>query len=247
MRKQTIAACLLLVPFVTGALAQDPKLESDMDKASYVIGRNIGDTIHGDGIELNVENFIIGLREALAGKDSKITEADAEKVMEKFQADMQKKMEEKAAKAATDNLAAGEKFLADNKAKEGVTVTESGLQYKVLAAGKGAKPTPLDTVTVHYHGTLIDGKVFDSSVERESPATFPVNGVIKGWTEALQLMTVGSKYQLVIPAGLAYGKAGAGRDIGPNSTLIFEVELLSIKGAAKPGLPPAPAPAPGQP
>ena len=132
-----------------------------------------------------------------------------------------------------DNLAAGTKFLNDNKKREGVKVTETGLQYEVLAAGKGEKPTPLDTVTVHYHGTLIDGTVFDSSVERKSPATFPVNGVIAGWTEALQLMQVGAKYKLFIPANLAYGKAGAGRDIGPNSTLIFEVELLSIKGQEK--------------
>ena len=109
-------------------------------------------------------------------------------------------------------------------------MTESGLQYEIISAGKGEKPTPLDTVTVHYHGTLIDGTVFDSSIERQTPATFPVNGVIAGWTEALQLMQVGAKYKLFIPADLAYGKSGAGRDIGPNSTLIFEVELLSIKG-----------------
>ena len=135
--------------------------------------------------------------------------------------------------ASVDNLAVGTKFLADNKKREGVQVTKSGLQYEVISAGKGQKPTSLDTVTVHYHGTLIDGTVFDSSVERQSPATFPVNGVIAGWTEALQLMEVGAKYKLFIPADLAYGKAGVGRDIGPNSTLIFEVELLSIKGQAK--------------
>jgi FKBP-type peptidyl-prolyl cis-trans isomerase FklB len=233
MFRHTIAACLLMASLATWIPAQEPKLESDRDKASYLIGRNIGETINGDGIELNIENLVIGLREGLTGKDSRITEADAMKVMEKFQAEMQKQAEAKTASAGADNLAAGTKFLNDNKKREGVKVTETGLQYEVLAAGKGEKPTPLDTVTVHYHGTLIDGTVFDSSVERKSPATFPVNGVIAGWTEALQLMQVGAKYKLFIPANLAYGKAGAGRDIGPNSTLIFEVELLSIKGQEK--------------
>ncbi len=230
MFRHTAAACLLLASLATGVSAQEPKLESDRDKASYLIGRNIGETINRDGIELNIDNLVIGLREGLTGKDSKITEADALKIMEKFQAEMQKQAEAKAASASAENLAAGTKFLSDNKKREGVKVTDSGLQYEVLAAGKGDKPTPLDTVTVHYHGTLIDGSVFDSSVQRKSPATFPVNGVIAGWTEALQLMQVGAKYKLFIPADLAYGKRGAGQDIGPNSTLIFEVELLSIKG-----------------
>ncbi len=233
MLKHTITASILLASLATGVPAQEPKLESDQDKASYLIGRNIGETINRDGIKLNIENLVIGLREGLTGKDSRITEADAVKIMETFQAEMQKQAEAKAASAAAENLAAGSKFLEDNKKREGVKVTKSGLQYEVLSAGKGAKPTPLDTVTVHYHGTLIDGTVFDSSVERKSPATFPVNGVIAGWTEALQLMQVGAKYKLFIPAGLAYGKSGAGRDIGPNATLIFEVELLSIKGEEK--------------
>ncbi len=233
MFRHTIAACLLLVSLATGVPAQEPKLESDRDKASYLIGRNIGETINRDGIELNIDNLVLGLREGLTGKDSKITEADAMKVMEKFQAEMRKQAEAKAASASAENLAAGTKFLGENKKREGVKVTKSGLQYEVLSAGKGAKPTPLDTVTVHYHGTLIDGTVFDSSVQRKSPATFPVNGVIAGWTEALQLMQVGAKYKLFIPANLAYGKAGAGGDIGPNSTLIFEVELLGIKTPGK--------------
>ena len=237
MIKRTIAACLLTASLATWIPAQEPKLESDREKASYLIGRNIGETINRDGIELSIENLVIGLREGLTGKDSRITEADAMKVMEKFQAEMQKQAEAKTASAGADNLAAGTKFLNDNKKREGVKVTETGLQYEVLSAGKGEKPTPLDTVSVHYHGTLMDGTVFDSSVERKSPATFPVNGVIAGWTEALQLMQVGAKYKLFIPANLAYGKAGAGRDIGPNSTLIFEVELLSIKGQEKEAVP----------
>ncbi|MDG2487759.1 MAG: FKBP-type peptidyl-prolyl cis-trans isomerase [Roseibacillus sp.] len=233
MLKHATAASLSLALLATSVQAEEPKLESERDKASYLIGRNIGETINRDGIKLNIENLVMGLREGLTGKDSKISEADAVKIMETFQAEMQKQAEAKAASASAENVAAGTKFLADNKKREGVKVTKSGLQYEVISAGKGAKPTPLDTVTVHYHGTLIDGTVFDSSVERKSPATFPVNGVIAGWTEALQLMEAGAKYKLFIPADLAYGKNGAGRDIGPNSTLIFEVELLSIKGQEK--------------
>ncbi|MDE0594619.1 MAG: FKBP-type peptidyl-prolyl cis-trans isomerase [Roseibacillus sp.] len=214
-------------------MAQEPKLESDMDKASYLIGRNIGETISADGIELNVDNMVAGLREALAGKDSRIAEADANKIMEKFQAEMQGKLEAKAKAKSLANVEAGQKFLEENKKREGVTVTESGLQYEVITVGTGDKPTALDTVKVHYHGTLMDGKVFDSSVERKQPAEFQVGGVIAGWTEALQLMPVGSKWKLTIPAKLAYGGQGAGRDIGPHATLIFEVELLSIKGKEK--------------
>jgi FKBP-type peptidyl-prolyl cis-trans isomerase len=233
MRKQTIAACLLLGSLLPGAIAQEPKLETEMDRVSYVIGRNIGESIRGDELELNIENLVAGLREALVGKESRISEADGRKLMNDFQGNMQKKMEAKAAAGALENVAAGQKFLDDNKKREGVTVTESGLQYEVLTAGKGAKPTSLDTVSVHYHGTLIDGTVFDSSRERNEPATFPVNGVIAGWTEALQLMPTGSKWRLVIPSKLAYGEQGAGRDIGPNATLIFEVAILSIAGKDK--------------
>ncbi len=233
MRRHTAAACLLLVVLIPSAMAQEPKLESDMDKASYLIGRNIGETISADGIELNVDNMVAGLREALAGKDARIAEADANKIMEKFQAEMQAKMQAKAKSKSLANVEAGQKFLEENKKREGVTVTESGLQYEVITVGTGDKPTALDTVKVHYHGTLMDGKVFDSSVERKQPAEFQVGGVIAGWTEALQLMPVGSKWKLTIPAKLAYGGQGAGRDIGPHATLIFEVELLSIKGKEK--------------
>lgn len=201
-----------------------------MDKASYLIGRNIGGSIKSDDIEVNVESMVAGLREALAGKESKISDADADKIMEKFQADMQAKMQAKSKADSLANVEAGQKFLEENKKREGVKVTESGLQYEVIKAGDGEKPTAIDTVSVHYHGTLIDGKVFDSSVERKQPAEFQVGGVIAGWTEALQLMPVGSKWKLTIPAKLAYGAQGAGRDIGPHSTLIFEVELLEIKG-----------------
>lgn len=233
MRNYLTAACLLSVT-LSGAFAQDVKLETPKDKASYVIGRNIGETISGDGIELNVDNLIAGLREALAGKDSRIPKAEAQKVMAEFQKEMQKQMAAKAEAKAKANQEAGKKFLEDNKKREGVKVTESGLQYEVIKAAEGAKPKASDTVTVHYHGTLIDGTVFDSSVERKEPTSFPVGGVIAGWTEALKLMPVGAKWKLYIPAELAYGARGAGRDIGPHATLIFEVELLSIKGADAP-------------
>lgn len=233
MRSYVTAACLLSVT-LSGAFAQDIKLETPKDKASYVIGRNIGETISGDGIELNIDNLIVGLREALAGKDSKISREDSQKVMAEFQKEMQKQIAAKAEAKAKANQEAGKKFLEDNKKREGVKVTESGLQYEVIKAGDGDKPKASDTVTVHYHGTLTDGTVFDSSIERKEPTSFPVGGVIAGWTEALKLMPVGAKWKLYIPSELAYGARGAGRDIGPHATLVFEVELLSIKGEDAP-------------
>ena len=228
MFKQTTAACLLLAALFAAANAQDPKLKTDTDKASYIIGRNIGKTIKGDELDLNIENLVAGLRESLAGKESKLSKEDEEKVMTAFQEKMQAKFAAKEEVASKNNTAAGVKFLEDNKKRKGVKVTKSGLQYEVLKAGTGAKPSAADTVSVHYHGTLIDGTVFDSSVDRKEPATFGVGQVIPGWTEALQMMPTGSKWKLVIPSQLAYGAQGAGRDIGPHSTLIFEVELLSI-------------------
>jgi len=158
-----------------------------------------------------------------------MTEAEAQAVLTQLQADMRKKQEEKAQQAGEANQKEGEAFLAANKSKPGVVTLPSGLQYKILKEGTGPKPTATDSVVCNYQGTLINGTEFDNSYKRGEPATFPVNGVIKGWTEALQLMPVGSKWQLFVPADLAYGPRGAGADIGPNSTLIFEVELLSIK------------------
>ena len=163
-----------------------------------------------------------------------------------FQQLMEAKMAAKAEALTKENIAAGAKYLEENKKREGVKVTESGLQYEVLTAGSGPKPAASDTVSVHYHGTLLDGTVFDSSVERGVPAEFAVGGVIPGWTEALQLMPTGSKWKVVIPSELAYGPRGAGRDIGPHATLVFEVELLDIKKAAVPTIPGAPG-APGNP
>jgi FKBP-type peptidyl-prolyl cis-trans isomerase FklB len=180
-----------------------------------------------------------GLRDGLAGGKTLLTDEEAQAALSEVQNDLRKKQQEKMQEAGAANKKEGEAFLAANKAKEGVVALPSGLQYKILKEGTGPKPTASDTVVCNYQGTLIDGKEFDSSYKRGQPATFPVSGVIKGWTEALQLMPVGSKWQLVIPADLAYGDRGPSPEIGPGSTLVFEVELLSIadksKEAAQPG------------
>ena len=235
--------CITTVSLASICLAQDkPQLKDQKDKASYSIGYDIGATFKKQNIDLNPDALMAGLKEALAGKEGTLTKEERDKTLEAFQKEMMEKQVAASKEAATKNLAEGEKFLAENKKKEGVKTTASGLQYKVLKEGSGASPKETDTVVTNYKGTLLDGTEFDSSYKRNEPATFPVNRVIKGWTEALQLMKPGAKYQLFIPAALAYGERGAGRDIGPNATLIFEVELLSIK-------PPEPVPtvAPGAP
>ncbi len=170
-----------------------------------------------------------GLKDALRGGKTRLTEEEAKTVLTEVQNEVRKQQQEKMKEAADKNKTEGQAFLAANKDKEGVETLPSGLQYKIITEGTGPKPTASDTVVCNYRGTLIDGKEFDSSYKRGQPATFPVSGVIKGWTEALQLMPVGSKWQLFIPSDLAYGERGAGAEIGPNSTLIFEVELISIK------------------
>jgi FKBP-type peptidyl-prolyl cis-trans isomerase FklB len=174
-----------------------------------------------------------GLRDALAGGKTSLTEDEARAVLQQLQNDVREKMQAKAHEAGAENRKEGEAFLAANKGKEGIVTLPSGLQYKILKAGNGPKPTAADTVSCNYRGTLINGKEFDSSYKRGEATSFPVGGVIKGWTEALQLMPVGSKWQLFIPADLAYGDRGAGADIGPGETLIFEVELVSIGEAKK--------------
>jgi FKBP-type peptidyl-prolyl cis-trans isomerase FklB len=247
--------CFVTVSLASICLAQDkPQLKDQKDKASYSIGYDIGATFKKQNIELNVDALMAGLKEGIAGQDATMSKEERDKTLEAFQKEMMEKQAAASKEAATKNAAEGEKFLAENKKKEGVKTTASGLQYKVLKEGSGASPKETDTVVTNYKGTLIDGTEFDSSYKRNEPATFPVNRVIKGWTEALQLMKPGAKYQLFIPASLAYGERGAGRDIGPNATLIFEVELLSIKppepaatvapGAAAPGTSPAPATTP---
>jgi len=214
---------------VIGCSAEaDEKLETQKDKASYTIGVQIGSQLSMGKDELDVNKLMLGLKDALAGVEPRIKKEDMQKAMQEFQQTMQTKQQAKMKEMADKNAKEGETFLADNKKKDGVVTLPSGLQYKVITAGKGASPKATDTVVTHYRGTLIDGKVFDSSYDRNEPATFPVNGVIPGWTEALQKMKVGDKWQLFIPANLAYGENGAG-PIAPNSVLIFDIELLEIK------------------
>jgi FKBP-type peptidyl-prolyl cis-trans isomerase FklB len=217
----TLAAFAFALPL----LAQDKTpLKDQKDKASYAIGLNIGLNFNKQKISINPDVLAAGIKDGIAGKPQ-MTEAEVRETMTNFEKDMETRQ-----KAAGDkNTQDGEKFLAENKKKEGVKTTASGLQYKSMKEGSGPQPKESDTVTVNYRGTLIDGTEFDSSYKRNEPATFPLNAVIKGWTEGLQLMKTGSKYQFFIPAKLAYGDRGAGSDIGPNSTLIFEVELLSSK------------------
>src|SRR5437762_9878216 len=180
-------------------------------------------------MEINSDVLAAGLKDGLSGAKPLLSPEEVRQVMTQFSKDMREKTAAANKEAADRNAKEGEKFLAENKAKPGVKTTASGLQYKVLTEGSGAAPKETDTVVTNYRGTLIDGTEFDSSYKRNEPATFPVNRVIKGWTEALQLMKPGAKYQLFIPASLAYGERGAGQTIGPNATLIFDVELLSIK------------------
>ena len=221
-----IGAIALTLSF---AAAADSSLKSDKDKASYSIGINLGSQLAQSKDELNFDKLILGLNDAFDGKAPKIGIEEMRKVMTAFQQKLAAKAQAKKAAIANRNKKAGEEFLAANKKNKGVKTTKSGLQYKVITSGKGATPKATDIVVTHYRGTLIDGKVFDSSYKRGKPATFPVNGVIKGWTEALQMMKVGDKWKLFIPANLAYGERGAGKSIGPNETLIFDIELLKIK------------------
>lgn len=212
----------------TAAKSQPAALTTTKEKFSYALGMNLGSNLHRQSVEVDPDVLLRGLKAGLTGSKTEITEEEARTAMTEMQNEVRQKMQEKMQQAAEANKKEGDAFLAANKTKDGVVTLPSGLQYKILTAGTGAKPTATDSVVCNYKGTLINGKEFDSSYKRGQPATFPVNGVIKGWTEALQLMPVGSKWQLVIPSDLAYGDRGQGADIGPGATLIFEVELLSI-------------------
>jgi FKBP-type peptidyl-prolyl cis-trans isomerase len=205
------------------------ELKTEKDKLSYAIGVNVGRSLQKDAVDVDAKILTQGLRDALGGGKTLITEDEAKALITSLQTDLRKKQDETMQAAGEANKKQGEAYLAANKAKDGVVTLPSGLQYKVLAEGKGPKPTASDTVVCNYKGTLIDGTEFDSSYKRGQPATFPVGQVIKGWTEALQLMPVGSKWQLFIPSEMAYGPRGPTPAIGANSTLIFEVELLSIQ------------------
>ncbi len=208
-------------------------LDTNQQQVSYIIGRDLARNFAQQGLELDIDTLAAALREGLAGEPSRLTQEQMQTAMQQLQEQLgggedDQNDDETPNPNAMNNKAEGEAFLAENKAKPGITTLPSGLQYEVLTEGTGPKPTLRSSVTTHYHGTLINGTVFDSSYQRGQPATFPVNGVIAGWTEALQLMPEGSKYRLYIPSDLAYGKRGAGRDIGPDSALIFDVELLKV-------------------
>jgi FKBP-type peptidyl-prolyl cis-trans isomerase FklB len=231
----TFALLALAMPMV--AQEKSFPLKDLKDKASYSIGVDIALNFKKQNMDLNPDALAAGAKDGLNGKPQ-ISPNEVREIMTQWQ----KELGEKQKTMATKNQADGEKYLADNKKKDGVKTTGSGLQYKSLKEGAGPQPKGTDTVTVNYRGTLIDGTEFDSSYKRGEPATFPLNGVIKGWTEGLQLMKKGSKYQFVIPSGLAYGDRAVGSDIGPNSTLIFEVELLDVKPPAEG--PPSSSPSP---
>jgi FKBP-type peptidyl-prolyl cis-trans isomerase len=222
---------LALGLFVSSVSAQDkPDLTNPKQKASYAIGLDIATSLKRQELDMDAKALAAGIADGFAGKPA-LTEDEQKAVFMELQKSVMARAEEKQNAVAGTNLKAGEAFLAANAKKEGVKTTASGLQYKVINSGTGPSPKLTDTVKVHYHGTLIDGTVFDSSVRRNMPVTFSVNGVIPGWTEALQLMKVGDKWQLVIPSKLAYGEQGP-PSIGPNSVLIFEVELLGIEKPA---------------
>jgi FKBP-type peptidyl-prolyl cis-trans isomerase FkpA len=212
---------------------QAGKPESVQDRASYVIGYNLGRTLKQNDVNANSDLIVKGLRDGLAGGNGMLTDAEMQSTMQEFQKQVQAQQEAKQKVIGEKNKTEGEAFLAKNKARPGVKTTASGLQYEVQKEGTGPSPKATDTVTVNYKGTLMDGSTFDSSYDRGQPATFVLNQVIPGWTEGVQLMKVGSKYKFYIPAALGYGDKGAGNTIGPNSPLIFEVELLSI-GEPKP-------------
>ncbi len=219
-----MTAIPLICVLSASAFADGLTLKTDEEKFSYGVGMQVGRNMSQMGVTVDLEIFKQAVGDILDGKEPLLTDEQLQAVMQQ----MQKKRQETEQQKAVDNLAASHSWMAENGKKEGVITTESGLQYKVISAAEGAKPKEEDTVVVHYRGTLTDGTEFDSSIARGSPATFPVNAVIKGWQEGLPLMTVGSKYQFFIPPELAYADRGAAPVIGPNVALIFEVELLEI-------------------
>ena len=215
-------------PKVPAAQPDNSAFKNQKDKVSYAIGLDVGGTLKRQSIDVDPSVFLQGLNDALAGSKPQMSDEEIRATMTQLQADMKTRQEEKLKEASETNKKEGDTFLAANKSKEGVQTLPDGLQYKILTPGAGPKPTASDTVVCNYRGTFINGTEFDSSYKRNEPATFPLGGVIKGWTEALQLMPVGSKWQLFIPPDLAYGPSGKG-PIGPQQTLVFEVELISIQ------------------
>ncbi len=212
-----------------GFAEEDVILETEKDRLSYAIGMDIGISLKRQHLEVNFDAFAQGVKDSLAGGEALLSEQEYRDTLSAFRKERAQKQMAHMKELGEKNKKEGKAFLAENRKKEGIVTTESGLQYKVIKKGTGKTPQSTDTVTVNYRGTLIDGTEFDSSYRRGQPATFKVTGVIRGWTEALQLMKEGGKWELYIPPNLAYGERGAGQNIGPNSTLIFEVELISVK------------------
>jgi FKBP-type peptidyl-prolyl cis-trans isomerase FklB len=210
-----------------------PVLKTQKEKDSYALGLNIGRGLSKQPVDLDAPSVLRGMKDALAGAKPLLTDEEVNAALTELQTQAKAKADQQRQQAGEANVKEGTEFLAANKTKEGVVTLPSGLQYKILKQGTGPKPAATDTVVCNYRGTLLNGKEFDSSYKRGQPATFPLNRVIKGWTEAVQLMPVGSKWELFIPPDLAYGANGAGPDIGPNATLIFEVELVSIQGKSQ--------------
>lgn len=224
--RHVVVAGLLAAACGTAVLAEEPAqaFASQQARISYAIGVDIGNSFKRQGVEIDVQILAKGLQDALGGGQTLLTEQEVRETLQAYQGELRARMQEKAKRE-------GAAYLAENAKRPGVTTLPSGLQYKVITAGTGAKPTADDSVKCHYRGTFVDGREFDSSYSRNQPAVFPVRGVIPGWTEALQLMPVGSKWQIAVPYELAYG-AGGNRAIPPYSTLVFEIELLGIEKPA---------------
>ena len=231
MKLRWLVGLSIVTLFLAGQIGaqETPVLKDQKDKVSYSIGMEIGKNMKRQSVDVNPEFLSRGVKDAFSDGKPLMTDEEMKEALMAFQKEMMAKQQELAKIVGEKNQKEGEAFLAENKKKEGVITLPSGLQYKVIKAGSGNKPKATDTVTVHYQGTLVNGTEFDSSYRRGQPVSFPVNGVIPGWTEALQLMEAGAKWQIVIPSNLAYGDRGAGPQIGPNATLIFEIELISIQ------------------
>lgn len=219
----------LVTAGLSGPVLAQAELETEQQQLSYILGLDVGQSLQNLDIEIDLDLLMEGVGHVLAGEEHRMSAEEVQAVRNAFIQRMQAQAQEQAQAQAQVNLQLGQQFMAENEQRDGVEVTESGLQYEVLEAAEGESPTAEDTVTVHYRGTLIDGTEFDSSYSRGEPATFPLANVIPGWTEGLQLMPVGSTYRFVIPPQLGYGEQGAGQMIAPNSTLVFEVELLGIQ------------------
>jgi len=228
--KLVLSMFLGIVLLVSQANAEEKKaLQTTKEKQGYSIGVDMGNRLKSNALDIDSDSLTQGLKDALSGGKLLLTEQEMKETLAGLQKELMEKQAERTKQIAEKNKKEGEVFLAENKKKEGVKTLPSGLQYKVIKEGTGKTPKAEDTVVTNYRGTLTDGTEFDSSYKRGQPATFPVKGVIPGWTEALQLMKEGSKWELFIPSSLAYGERGAGNAIGPNATLIFEIELISVK------------------